>query len=281
MITIILLISHLLSDFILQTEKIVKEKSNMQISGYFWHGIGLIGTSLPILLFLKLSSIGPVFVSICLIIPIHLAFDFGKEKLQNKLATATDADIDTISKNRYYNVVIFICDQLLHILAIIMITNAILNSEIIEFNFLNDYFINLVPIKGGLSYFDIKIIFIIGYIAFSGAYLIPLLFEVIYAKVPNYGVILNDKLKEDLKEAEYGFIDEVKTGKWIGILERILITIFLYTNQLATIGFIVAIKSLARFKMMDNKIFSEYYLLGTFISIVYTFIVYASFSVIL
>jgi hypothetical protein len=271
MITISLLISHVLSDLILQTDKIVEEKSTMKKSGYFWHAIGLIGTSAPILFFLKLSSMGLVFICICLITLTHLILDFCKEVLQNKLASNNDS--------RYYNVGIFIADQILHILTVIIITSVIINDVTIEFNFINDFFINVVLQNGSLNYADFKMIFLIGYIAFSGAYLIPLLFEVIYAKIPNYGTILNSKLKEDLNQGEYGFIDEVKTGKWIGILERILIIIFIYTNQLATIGFIVAMKSLARFKMMDNKIFSEYYLLGTFISMVYTFVAYALFTI--
>lgn len=273
MITISLLISHLLSDFILQTDKIVENKSNTKVNGYFWHGIGLVGTSVPILLFLKLSSVGLVLKCIFLITLIHLILDFSKEMLQNKLKLN--------NSGKYYNTVIFIVDQLLHIVTTILITRVIMVDGTIEFNFINNFFADTVFLNGGLNYADLKIVFMIGYIAFSGAYLIPLLFEVIYAKTPNYRAVLNNKLKEGLDKNEHGFIDEVKTGKWIGILERILIVIFLHTNELATIGFIVAMKSLARFKMMDNKIFSEYYLLGTFISIVYTFIAYALFNALL
>lgn len=72
----------------------------------------------------------------------------------------------------------------------------------------------------------------------------------------------------------------MKTGKWIGILERILILMFLLSNQLASIGFIIAVKSLARFKMMENKIFSEYFLIGTLMSLVYTFAIYSIFQTI-
>ena len=89
---------------------------------------------------------------------------------------------------------------------------------------------------------------------------------------------MNRLLKVGAKTEEKKFIDEVKTGKWIGILERILISIFLFSNQISSIGFVIAVKSLARFKMMENKIFSEYYLLGTLTSVLYTFVCYAVFQ---
>jgi hypothetical protein len=91
---------------------------------------------------------------------------------------------------------------------------------------------------------------------------------------------MNEIVEEDCnkpKEANK-FINEVKAGKWIGILERIIILVFLFMNQMVSIGFIVAIKSIARFKMMENKIFAEYYLLGTLLSVAYTLILYVLFN---
>lgn len=249
----------MLSDFILQTAKIVNEKSNMEKHGYIKHGLALLGTSLPILIFLELNTIVTVIWRIVLIIAIHILLDYVKEKLNEKISGSEHI--------RQYRLILFISDQFLHIALIILFTNGL----VLNFNSINGYFLNFVLINGGINYDELKKVFVIGYIAFSGAYLIPLLFDIIYVKVDDYGKILNDKLKEGLNTNEFGFIDEVKTGKWIGILERILILAFLYTNQLSSIGFIIAMKSLARFKMMDNKIFSEYYLLGTFISMVYAF----------
>ena len=59
---------------------------------------------------------------------------------------------------------------------------------------------------------------------------------------------------------------EEKRGRIIGILERLLIYFFIIHNQLAAIGFILAAKSFARFKELDNRNFAEYVLIGTLLS---------------
>ncbi|UJL46059.1 DUF3307 domain-containing protein [Virgibacillus sp. NKC19-16] len=57
-------------------------------------------------------------------------------------------------------------------------------------------------------------------------------------------------------------------GRYIGILERILIMIFVVNESLTGIALLVAIKSITRFKQFDDKRFAEYYLVGTLLSIV-------------
>lgn len=54
-----------------------------------------------------------------------------------------------------------------------------------------------------------------------------------------------------------------RVGATIGALERILIIIFILTANQAAIGFVIAAKTLARFKQLDDRDFAEYYLLGT------------------
>lgn len=58
-------------------------------------------------------------------------------------------------------------------------------------------------------------------------------------------------------------------GKWIGYLERILILVFIFTNNIEGIGFLLAAKSIFRFgelnKSKDIKV-TEYVLIGTFLS---------------
>jgi hypothetical protein len=59
----------------------------------------------------------------------------------------------------------------------------------------------------------------------------------------------------------------VRVGATIGILERILIVILVLTSSEAAIGFVVAAKTLARFRQLDDRDFAEYYLLGTLASV--------------
>jgi hypothetical protein len=58
-----------------------------------------------------------------------------------------------------------------------------------------------------------------------------------------------------------------RVGSTIGILERILIVVFVLTGTDVAIGFVVAAKTLARFRLLDDRDFAEYYLLGTLASV--------------
>lgn len=55
-------------------------------------------------------------------------------------------------------------------------------------------------------------------------------------------------------------------GKLIGELERVIIAVLVVADQLGVIGFVLTAKSLARFKQLEDKSFSEKYLIGTLTS---------------
>lgn len=79
------------------------------------------------------------------------------------------------------------------------------------------------------------------------------------------------KAEDDVKlNKKISFISDSppKAGLWIGILERNLILILCVSNHLSSIGFLIAMKALTRFKQFDDKSFSEYYLIGTMLSII-------------
>lgn len=59
----------------------------------------------------------------------------------------------------------------------------------------------------------------------------------------------------------------VDAGKWIGIAERVLIFTFVLLNQFEAIGFLIAAKSILRFKEgQQGTKHSEYVLVGTLVS---------------
>ena len=64
-----------------------------------------------------------------------------------------------------------------------------------------------------------------------------------------------------------GHAPPARIGATIGVLERLLIVAFVLTGSTAAIGFVVAAKTLARFKQLDDRDFAEYYLLGTLASV--------------
>jgi hypothetical protein len=80
-----------------------------------------------------------------------------------------------------------------------------------------------------------------------------------------------DRLSPDASEAERHdsgpMGPNARVGATIGILERILILVFVLTGSEAAVGFVVAAKTLARFRLLDDRDFAEYYLLGTLASV--------------
>jgi hypothetical protein len=60
--------------------------------------------------------------------------------------------------------------------------------------------------------------------------------------------------------------DELKAGRIIGILERIIIYVLVLVGQYGAMGLVIAAKAFARFKAMDEKKFAEYILIGTLLS---------------
>ncbi|WP_150109312.1 hypothetical protein [Caldithrix abyssi] len=61
--------------------------------------------------------------------------------------------------------------------------------------------------------------------------------------------------------------EEYERGKWIGILERTFIYFLIIFDQIGAIALIVALKSLARFNELNKRTFAEYFLIGSFLSL--------------
>ncbi len=65
-----------------------------------------------------------------------------------------------------------------------------------------------------------------------------------------------------------GIVDvgEFNRGRIIGVLERVLLFVFLLQGQYGAIGFVLAAKAFTRFKALDDRAFAEYVLIGTLLS---------------
>jgi hypothetical protein len=77
------------------------------------------------------------------------------------------------------------------------------------------------------------------------------------------------QLTKPLSESLPGGEGLANAGKWIGILERTLILIFMLQNQLGAIAFLITAKGLLRFSesgRQEEK--TEYVLIGTLLSVV-------------
>ncbi|MCV6628749.1 MAG: hypothetical protein OIF50_02705 [Flavobacteriaceae bacterium] len=70
------------------------------------------------------------------------------------------------------------------------------------------------------------------------------------------------RLKQHKKENK---TEDTNAGRLIGVLERILVTTFVISNQFAAVGFLIAAKSILRFQDHET-LKTEYVLIGTMLS---------------
>jgi hypothetical protein len=78
----------------------------------------------------------------------------------------------------------------------------------------------------------------------------------------------SDEIEKEGKDKKTGLKD---AGKWIGIIERVLIFTFVVINELSVIGFLLAAKSIFRFgdlKESSEHKKTEYIIIGTLLSFV-------------
>lgn len=110
-ILIQLLLAHILTDFVLQTDGWVKKKNQKGIGSFYFWGHGLLSGLLAYIFIQQWTNWWiPLFISIT-----HLLIDLGKIKYEEKAP-------------KKYRVYSFVVDQLLHILIIIVAWLIIVNG---------------------------------------------------------------------------------------------------------------------------------------------------------
>lgn len=166
------------------------------------------------------------------------------------------------------NIWVFWLDQLLHLILILLIIS--IGNHINLINILREK-ISIYPNGFSLSE-KILIVFINIFTATWGVGIfIKILIHHLSSnnnktdsKILNWSqnnkVINKDNLEEDVGAPNGGFI--------IGLLERIFILVSIVINFPTMIGFILTLKSVARFKKLSNDSFAEYFIIGTFLSFI-------------
>lgn len=231
---------HVLGDFYLQTGSLARDK-NLSTRKLLEHGF--IYTIASIIIILPIYSPALLTASICLSIS-HIIIDFVKYTYIK----------DPIMKDNYPPVKersIYLIDQFLHIACVFAIA-YILAAKNIE--------IVLSPsIEAAIGIIEIP------YIEFFSWCLIFLL---IWKPA-------NITIKHLLCLNRPSEVNGKKAGGFIGILERLLILLFLSINQYSAIGLVLTAKSIARYdEISKDKDFAEYYLLGTLLSTLIVISVY-------
>ena len=87
----------------------------------------------------------------------------------------------------------------------------------------------------------------------------------IFSAKPSNIIIKETFTAFNIQASSSGNDDLPNAGKLIGIIERFLVLTFVILNQFEAVGFLIAAKSILRFKD-DNTIKTEYVLIGTMLS---------------
>ena len=221
-----LLIAHVIGDFIIQTKSTIrdkqkkKEKSRSLYLHILWHG----------LLSLIIITSTSYWLGICIIMISHLIIDLWK----------------LYSQNEANKRIVFITDQLLHILVIPAVSEYYIS-------WIPDLLKEINPNKIFLFVLTILLTTIVSS-------------HIIKVIISRWQPENEDEDKDSLSEA----------GSYIGILERLFVLGFLISNNLKGIGFLLAAKSVFRFgdlkDSVDRKL-TEYILIGTLLSFGFAIII--------
>lgn len=299
MLILLFILGHFIADYPFQSSEMVAKKKEGPAAVFQHVAIHLLTYVMLTIMSIILGLIEYdvlLVVFIFIICLIHLLTDLTKEKLNDHIEKRTDISKYQISMRL---TLLYIVDQIIHIVSIVIFTivlfddfesklsklfNSIASGQPLDLNFQSKIIITLI------------ILLINSY--FSGHLIGKMLTEfrptnkIIETTVEGKFTSSNTNLKydgfneKDIEKQLDQYVTKIeddvklnkkislisdsppKAGMWIGILERNLILILCVSNNLSSIGFLIAMKALTRFKQFDDKSFSEYYLIGTMLSII-------------
>ena len=231
----LMLFGHIIADFYAQTSKI-SDRKKKSVNYMLLHGIIYM-----VIMFIVLIILTGTFLkalTIALIIAfMHMGVDFLKIKAEQK-----------IQAHKYS---IFLADQVIHVLVLLFICYIFRNSIHTEI------YASLHPL-GITSGIGMIVILNAALICAKPA---AILVSLVFQSIPQTIARVNKREKEDVEQEE-----SAKIGSWIGMLEREIILILGLLGQYGAIGFVLAAKSIARYKQLEEKEFAEKYLVGTLLS---------------
>lgn len=239
-----LMIAHLLGDFYFQTQSIASEKTDNTKKLLLHSLIYFICVFICLKIFYDLY----IAAGISALVGIsHLIIDLISVRTKKKLRSD--------GTEKLFERYIYLLDQSAHIAIVAIIAVIFFVSDIFPGGVIGD----MIPMPFEAMVF-ITCILLIG-------------------KPSNITI---KTLISVYKPIEQEIIEEKKTGGLIGILERLLMLIFLFVNQYVALGLVLTAKSIARYKRIsEDKAFGEYFLLGTLLSVIMVVLPFILFQYIL
>jgi hypothetical protein len=229
-----LYLSHLLTDFVLQSDRMIAYKKRSSALAYAGHGaihffsaVLFLGFAIP-----GLAVHWGFYASILGLALVHLVIDWLKLSLVRSEALADSAAT-------------FLGDQAVHALTV----------------FLTAWFITRPPLWTLLA----KLQWV------QSAIEKPLVVSVVYIGVIFGGGYVVRFLTKPLTKQDMSILGETtnemqNAGMYIGWLERFVVLTALVLQSPATVGLILTAKSIARYPEMKSVRFAEYFLIGTLLS---------------
>ncbi|HEY8390428.1 MAG TPA: DUF3307 domain-containing protein [Clostridia bacterium] len=242
---ILLLTSHFLADFTFQPYKLSEKKKN-SIRFLLLHA--LIYSLLTFLVCLLFGSTFQIVFFGIIISVSHILLDFIKIKLDKKFNNVT------------YTFYSFLIDQLMHI-SILFVISLFLK----DFNFIGNFLITKPYNFLGLEFVwninlnkIFRIILAIVIVGLPSSVFIKHFFNFVFRTNHTQETnIAENVCKED---------ENNKAGSIIGVLERLLVLVLGLMGLYTSIALVLTAKSIARFKLLEDKSFAEKYLVGTLLS---------------
>ncbi len=259
-IVLLLIISHLIGDFIFQNQYIL----DMRFSKNFKEN--LIGNSVHgFIHFCVMFFILIVYHNLYKSIKFNYIYYFEILLYIAFLHFVIDETKTFIIKSKASlesSILLFIADQLIHISVIVLLISNL------DINKISKAIVNIISnypysISSSDRWLIIGIIFLSctwGSGVFIRKYIQAINLKA-YRKLIDKDFVIVKKSKDvDIGSPNGGFI--------IGVLERIFILLVMSIGQPQMVGFVLTAKSIARLKKMDDTSFAEYFIIGTFISFI-------------
>lgn len=271
MLLLSLILVHLIADFYLQTDEMVMDKIK-NIKKHIGHHFlvnGLVLLGYYLINYNGTSVFWSLIFPLFFIVITHFIIDMLKIKLLETIKINNEENLKRVS--------FFLIDQLLHIGSILFAGLIFLGIGFAE---IHDFFLG----DEKLSTIN-KVLFIV-IVIICATSVSGHLIKILLGSLPNQLLTFEGKytFKNERQEAQYASNHtgnralseeynytifskhDLSRGKLIGYIERLLVLVLTFYSAYPAIGFIVAAKSIARFKQMDDRNWAEYFLLGTLTS---------------
>lgn len=300
---LLFILAHLVSDFVIQTDALIKRKKvywrkikfSKGLTEHVLHHIMITFLLVFSLYGFDLSSIPPIIIIGCF----HYFIDFFtgeySERLIKKCREKNDRERTIfhhlLTKRTFY----FAIDQMFHLLTIYLV--LFMFNKIESMNLLIQSAVDLYRYD---AVFDIRtkiilLCILVILLIFASGYLInKILLDIkkedeneLAAALEQDEPLFSDMKKIDknvtvehvwertegttkrsLKIHYHDFLEPEldRAGKYIGFLERFLIGVFIILEMVPGLALLATLKTIARFKQFESKAFAEYYLIGTLLS---------------